>query len=124
MPKSPVRPWQPDSNKIASGKPGAVHSDLSQFLDRELVEQSIDEGVIVRPPQPGILHSCFADPAGGRGDSFAAAISHSEGNNQILDCLFEAKSLFNPSQVVETLRIYCALTTLPKLLATDMRRIG
>src|SRR5690349_8740099 len=25
MPKSPVRPWQPDSNKIASGKPGAVH---------------------------------------------------------------------------------------------------
>lgn len=99
-------------------------SDLSQFLDRELVEQSIDEGVIVRPPQPGILHSCFADPAGGRGDSFAAAISHSEGNNQILDCLFEAKSLFNPSQVVETLRIYCALTTLPKLLATDMRRIG
>jgi len=26
MPKSPVRPWQPDSNKIASGKPGAVHA--------------------------------------------------------------------------------------------------
>src|SRR5918997_3618971 len=25
MPRSPVRPWQPDSNKIASGKPGAVH---------------------------------------------------------------------------------------------------
>jgi len=24
MPKSPVRPWQPDSNKFASGKPGAV----------------------------------------------------------------------------------------------------
>ena len=28
MPKSPVRPWQPDSNKIASGKPGAVHGEL------------------------------------------------------------------------------------------------
>ena len=28
MPKSPVRPWQPDSNKIASGKPGAVQSVL------------------------------------------------------------------------------------------------
>src|SRR5689334_14530803 len=24
MPKSPVRPWQPDSNKTVSGKPGAV----------------------------------------------------------------------------------------------------
>ena len=27
MPKSPVRPWQPDSNKIASGKPGAVQTE-------------------------------------------------------------------------------------------------
>ena len=27
MPKSPVRPWQPDSNKLASGKPGAVHDE-------------------------------------------------------------------------------------------------
>src|SRR4051794_20026578 len=26
MPRSPVRPWQPNSNKIASGKPGAVQS--------------------------------------------------------------------------------------------------
>jgi hypothetical protein len=26
MPKSPVRPWQPDSNKFASGKLGAVQS--------------------------------------------------------------------------------------------------
>src|SRR6185437_15360507 len=25
MPKSPVRPWEPDPNKIASEKPGAVH---------------------------------------------------------------------------------------------------
>ena len=28
MPKSPVRPWQPDSNKLASGKPGAVHNAI------------------------------------------------------------------------------------------------
>ena len=26
MPKSPVRPWRPDSDKIASGKAGAVQS--------------------------------------------------------------------------------------------------
>ena len=38
MPKSPVRPWQPDSNKIASGKPGAVQkwgADISCVRTRE-----------------------------------------------------------------------------------------
>jgi len=34
MPKSPVRPWQPDSNKIASGKPGAVHTAVVQHVRR------------------------------------------------------------------------------------------
>jgi hypothetical protein len=75
-------------------------SDLSDFLDRELVHAAVDPGVIVRPPQPGVGYVAFADPSGGRGDSFTIAISHGEGSATILDCVFEKRAPFDPSAVV------------------------
>ncbi len=42
----------------------------------------------------------FADPSGGRGDSFTAAIAHLEGDRAILDCLYERRAPFDPSTVV------------------------
>ncbi|MBO0718981.1 MAG: hypothetical protein J2P55_16850, partial [Rhizobiales bacterium] len=43
MPKSPVRPWQPDSNKFASGKPGAVHDPqvVASYKSLSQVEQAV-----------------------------------------------------------------------------------
>ena len=48
MPKSPVRPWQPDSNKFASGKLGAVHnlgSALTSLGERESGTARLEEAV-------------------------------------------------------------------------------
>jgi hypothetical protein len=75
-------------------------SDLSQFLDRELVEASIDFGVVVRPPQRGVAYAVGGDPSGGRGDSFCVCWTHVEGDRVILDCLYERRSPFNPTEVV------------------------
>ncbi|MBN9488265.1 MAG: hypothetical protein J0H44_13600 [Alphaproteobacteria bacterium] len=74
-------------------------SDLSDFLDKELVAASVSPGIASRPPT---IHRYFAgvDVSGGRGDSFVAAISHAEGSSIILDALYERRPPFNPSEVV------------------------
>jgi hypothetical protein len=36
MPRSPVRPWPPDSSQIASGIPGAVHIAFWDYLGARL----------------------------------------------------------------------------------------
>jgi hypothetical protein len=75
-------------------------SDISDFLDRELVDAAIDRGVTVRPPRPGLQYHAFADPSGGRGDSFTLAIAHAEGNSVIVDLVFERRAPFDPGPVV------------------------
>jgi hypothetical protein len=75
-------------------------SDISGFLDRELIEAAVDRGVVVRAPQPDAAYQAFTDPSGGRGDSFTCAIAHDEGDAAILDCLFERRAPFDPSTVV------------------------
>jgi hypothetical protein len=76
-------------------------SDLADFLDRELIEDAVDRGVRVRPPQDRVRYQAFADPSGGRGDSFTLAIGHAEGKAVLLDCLYERRAPFDPSTVVE-----------------------
>jgi hypothetical protein len=75
-------------------------SDLSDFIDRELIEAATDHGVVVRPPSPSIAYGAFADPSGGRGDAFAVAIGHAEDGAALLDCLYERRAPFDPSAVV------------------------
>jgi hypothetical protein len=74
--------------------------DLTNFLDRALIEAATDPGVVVRPPQPGVRYIAFTDPSGGRGDSFACAIAHVEGNAIVLDALYERRAPFDPTTVV------------------------
>lgn len=74
-------------------------SDISDFLDRGLVEAATDLGVHALPPR---VHRYFAfvDTSGGRGDSFACAIGHSEGTTVVLDALYERRPPFDPMAVV------------------------
>lgn len=75
-------------------------NDLAGFLDRELIDASVDPGVVVRPPRPGVRYVAFCDPSGGRGDSFTCCLAHAENTKAILDCLFERRAPFDPSTVV------------------------
>jgi hypothetical protein len=84
--------------------------DLAAFLDRELIESLVDNGVVVRPPTPGVHYWAFADPSGGRGDSFTLGVAHAEHENIILDCLVEIAPPFKASSatatIAETLKSY------------------
>jgi hypothetical protein len=86
-------------------------SDISDLFDRETIEAAIDHGITVRPPRPAIRYHAFADPSGGRGDSFCCAVSSAEPPNRVLvDLVFERRAPFDPSPVVaeiaEILRQY------------------
>jgi hypothetical protein len=94
------RELQRDQERASAEYLSEWRSDLSAFLDRELIEAAIDRDVVVRPPQPGFRYLAFADPSGGRGDSFACAIAHVEINRVVLDALYERPSPFDPSTVV------------------------
>ena len=76
-------------------------SDLSDLFDRALINAATDAGVQVRPPSQNLIYTAFADPSGGRGDSFTLAIAHQERGISILDCLFEKRAPFDPNQTVE-----------------------
>jgi hypothetical protein len=70
-------------------------SDVEGFLSLELVEAAVDRGVVSRPPRTGITYSAYIDAASGTGkDSYAAAITHLEGNEVVLDALYEARPPF------------------------------
>jgi hypothetical protein len=76
---------------------GCFRDDIGSYVALELIESAVDQGVVVRPPVPGIRYTAAADVASGTGkDSFAAAISHKERDTVILDLAHEIKPPFNP----------------------------
>jgi hypothetical protein len=85
--------------------------DVSAFLSRELIEGAVDKGVVARPPEAGVDYHAFADPSGGLGDSFTAAVAHRDADGRcVLDCLHETRAPFDPAQatleIAKTLKAY------------------
>jgi hypothetical protein len=99
--------YERDPASAAAEYGAEFRSDVDTFLSRELVDIAIDTGVIVRPPLSDIRYHAFADPSGGSGDSFTAAISHADDGTAILDALYERRPPFDPSAVVAEIAALC-----------------
>jgi hypothetical protein len=84
--------------------------DIAGWLSRDILQNAVDSGVIVRPPFPAYDYRAFVDPSGGRGDSFTCGIAHEDPGIAVLDCLIEIEPPFSPmsaiSQIAATLREY------------------
>jgi hypothetical protein len=93
-----------DPAKAAAEYLAEFRSDVSGFIDREVVEVTIDRDVTVRPPLDGVSYFAAGDPSGGVGDSFTVGISHGENGVAILDCLYERRAPFNPAAVVAEIK--------------------
>jgi hypothetical protein len=76
-------------------------SDLSDFIDRELVAAAVDPGIIVRPPVSGDHYLAATDPSGGRGDPFTAAVGHTEDKSLVIDCIYERRAPFDPETALD-----------------------
>jgi hypothetical protein len=78
-------------------------SDVEGFIPREIVEACVGDYHEL-PPNSSICYRCFSDPASGvpEGDSFAACITHKEGDHVITDAIREVRPPFSPAEVVNS----------------------
>jgi len=76
-------------------------SDISDYIDRELVQDCVLRGCHQLPYTSGINYHAFVDPAGGSGaDSMTLAIAHSADGRVTIDCVVEVRPKFNPTTAV------------------------
>jgi hypothetical protein len=75
----------------------------------EVVESCTSHGVYERAPLSDLRYFGFVDPSGGSADSMTLAISHTEDNIAVLDCLREIRPPFSPeAAVAEFVDTLCA----------------
>lgn len=77
--------------------------DLETFLTTEMIEAAIVRDRWELPKIEDAMYYAFADPSGGRADSFTLAIGHKdeESGKTILDRLEEKRPPFSPQDVVK-----------------------
>jgi hypothetical protein len=79
---------------------GLFRTDLSQFLDDEVIDAAIDYGrPLELPPRENLTYAGFGDPSGGRHDAFCFAIGHRENDRIIVDVIRGRRPPFDPMTV-------------------------
>jgi hypothetical protein len=68
-----------------------------------VIEACVARGVYERPAIPGVVYSCFCDPAGGQGrDSFALSIGHRTPDGiAVVDVIREWRPPFSAASVID-----------------------
>jgi hypothetical protein len=94
------RAFEEDPQAALSEWNAEWRKDIEALIPLELVEAATIPGRYELPKIEGVSYSAFADPSGGRQDSFTLAISHMEGEKVILDLLRETRPPFSPENVV------------------------
>ena len=67
-----------DAAAAASEWDAEFRSDLSTFLDAELIAACVESGIRERPPVAALTYVAAVDPSGGDADAFTLAIGHAE----------------------------------------------
>jgi hypothetical protein len=86
--------------------------DVSNFIERAIIERCIDRGVVSRPYDSRFVYICFCDVAsgiasGGDGDRYAWSIAHRENDQIVLDYAVERKPPFDAAQITAELAACC-----------------
>ncbi len=78
---------------------------IAAFVSRESAESCVVEARHSLPPLEEFSYCAFADPSGGRGDSFTLAIAHRESEEHpvVIDVVREVRPPFSPETVVAEL---------------------
>jgi hypothetical protein len=95
------RAFRADAAAAESEWNANFRSDLESYLTAEAIESVIMPGRIRLPRAYRGFYEAFADPSGGRRDSFTLAVAHRDPSGRvILDALEERKPPFAPESVV------------------------
>jgi hypothetical protein len=112
---NPLLPQQVIDRAIQRDPAGArseylaeFRSDISAFIDRDVIERAIDRGIVTRPGQSTV---CFLDAASGvggaEGDRFAACWGHREGDLIVIDETFLKRPPFDASITFSDIAAIC-----------------
>lgn len=93
--------FEDDPSSAAAEYGAEFRADIEVFVNRDTVEACVADGVLERPWKAQTQYRGFVDPSGGSADSMTMAISHSEGDQVVLDVMRERKPPFSPASVVE-----------------------
>jgi Phage Terminase len=97
---------QADPTAASSEWDAEFRTDISTFLDDELIDAAVEHGrPLELPPSRalfGATYKAFADPSGGVGaDSYSLALAHKDGDHFILDLVRGTRGKFDPQQVTQ-----------------------
>ena len=93
--------YEEDAESAAAEYGAEFRSDLSDFVQRSVVEAATPTGRAEIAPMSTQSYVAFVDPSGGSADSMTLGISHREGERVILDAIREVKPPFSPEQVTK-----------------------
>jgi hypothetical protein len=86
-------------------------TDVSAFLDDELIAAAVDHGrPLELPPRPNVQHMARADAAGGAGggESYTLAIAHKESDGRlVVDVVRGVSGMFDPHAVTAQYAALC-----------------
>lgn len=100
------RAYARDAAAAASEYGGEFRNDVQAFIDRDVVDACVSQGVTERRPVGWVTYFAFVDPSGGSNDAMTLAIGHADGETAVLDAVRERKPPFSPEAVVED---FCGL---------------
>ncbi|WP_194943583.1 hypothetical protein [Brevundimonas sp. SPF441] len=100
------RAYARDAAAAASEYGGEFRNDVQAFIDRDVVDACVSQGVTERRPVGWVTYFAFVDPSGGSNDAMTLAIGHADGEMAVLDAVRERKPPFSPEAVVED---FCGL---------------
>lgn len=112
VPQSVIDAAMDDDPASAAAEYGAIfRTDCEALLPSEVIESVVVPQRYELAPMRDIAYSGFIDFASGSGsDSLTLAISHLESNTAVLDCMYEQRPPFSPSdtmrEVIEICRRY------------------
>src|SRR5207244_1248716 len=92
--------YRDDPVAAAAEYGGQFRSDLEAYVPQEIVDAAMAGQPAERAPSAGRNYQAFADPSGGRADSFTLAIAHAEADRAVLDRVLEVVPPFSPEEVV------------------------
>lgn len=101
IPQSEIdRAYEEDPTAAAAEHGADFRADIEGFLDPAWLDAAVREGLHEIPPAPGKTYVAWADPSGGKRDSFTLSIAHNEGGRLILNVCRARRPPFNPLTVV------------------------
>jgi hypothetical protein len=120
LPQSVIdRAYERDPLSAAAEYGAQFRSDIEGYVSLEAVLACVDEGVIERRKEHYKTYHCFADPSGGAGDSFCAAIGYKDiaSKQLIVAAIREYRPPFSPQSVIEEISNLCKAYGVGKVIA-------